>query len=66
MIPVGSDRKVCPVRDWITLRMICEIPVKPPVKRPLKSYMEDIGEIEQMTGIDFFPKLSGEMELLTL
>lgn len=39
---------------------------KPPVKRPLKSYMEDIGEIEQMTGIDFFPKLSGEMELLTL
>lgn len=39
---------------------------KPPVKRPLKSYMEDIGEIEQMTGIDFFSKLSGEMELLTL
>ena len=35
---------------------------KPPVKRPLKSYMVTIREIEEITGIDFFPLLPDETE----
>lgn len=35
---------------------------KPPVKRPLESYLATIDEIEGITGIDFFPSLPDETE----
>lgn len=35
---------------------------KPPVQRPLESYLTVIDEIETITGIDFFPSLPDETE----
>lgn len=39
---------------------------KPPVKRPLKSYIVDMEELEKMAGIDFFPKLDADIKMLSL
>lgn len=35
---------------------------KPPVQRPLESYIATVDEIELLTGIDFFPSLPDEVE----
>lgn len=39
---------------------------KPPVKRPLKSYMKDMDELEKITGIRFFPELGADIKILSL
>lgn len=39
---------------------------KPPVRRPLESYSTTIGELEALTGIDFFPNLVTNIKSLSL